>query len=91
MQTLRHVIDLKPDHISCYGLKVEPGTPLYERRLEETFPDDDAQADMYLYAVTALEQNGYGQYEISNFAKPGRESRHNLKYWKLQEYLLSDE
>ena len=84
--TLSAVIAIAPEHISCYGLKLEPGTPLYERRLEETFPDDDAQADMYLYAVTALEQNGYGQYEISNFAKPGRESRHNLKYWKLQEY-----
>ena len=68
--TLSAVIALAPEHISCYGLKLEPGTPLYERRLEETFPDDDAQADMYLYAVTALEQNGYGQYEISNFAKP---------------------
>ena len=41
---------------------------------------------MYLYAVTALKQNGYGQYEISNFAKPGYESRHNLKYWRMQEY-----
>ena len=84
--TLSAVIALAPEHISCYGLKLEPGTPLYQRRLEETFPDDDAQADMYLYAVTALEQNGYGQYEISNFAKPGYESRHNLKYWRMQEY-----
>ena len=84
--TLSAVIALAPEHISCYGLKLEPGTPLYERRLEETFPDDDAQADMYLYAVTALKQNGYGQYEISNFAKPGYESRHNLKYWRMQEY-----
>ena len=84
--TLSAVIALAPEHISCYGLKLEPGTPLYERRLEETFPDDDAQAYMYLYAVTALEQNGYGQYEISNFAKPGYESRHNLKYWRMQEY-----
>ena len=85
--TLSAVIALAPEHISCYGLKLEPGTPLYERRLEETFPDDDAQADMYLYAVTALEQNGYGQYEISNFAKPGYESRHNLKYWMGEEYI----
>lgn len=84
--TLGKIIGWNPEHISCYGLKLEPGTPLYERRLEETFPDDDAQADMYLYAVTALEQNGYGQYEISNFAKPGYESRHNLKYWRMQEY-----
>ena len=84
--TLAAVIALAPEHISCYGLKLEPGTPLYDRRDSECFPDDDAQADMYLYAVTVLAQNGYEQYEISNFAKPGRESRHNLKYWKLQEY-----
>ena len=84
--TLSSVIALAPEHISCYGLKLEPGTPLYDRRLEESFPDDDAQADMYLYTVTALAQNGYEQYEISNFAKPGYESRHNLKYWRMQEY-----
>ena len=84
--TLAAVIALAPEHISCYGLKLEPGTPLYDRRLEESFPDDDAQADMYLYTVTALAQNGYEQYEISNFAKPGYESRHNLKYWRMQEY-----
>ena len=86
MQTLRNVIDLKADHISCYGLKLEPGTPLYDRRDSECFPDDDAQADMYLYAVTVLAQNGYEQYEISNFAKPGFASRHNLKYWHMEEY-----
>ena len=80
-------MDLHPEHLSCYGLKLEPNTPLYERRLTETFPDDDTQADMYLYAVTLLEQNGYGQYEISNFARPGYESRHNLKYWNCEEYL----
>ena len=86
MQTLRNVIDLKADHISCYGLKVEPGTKLYEYRACANLPDDDAQADMYLYAVAALEEMGYAQYEISNFARPGRESRHNLKYWRMQEY-----
>ncbi len=84
--TLSAVIALGPEHISCYGLKLEPGTPLYDRRWDETFPDDDAQADMYLYAAALLEQNGYRQYEISNFAKPGYESRHNLKYWHMQEY-----
>ena len=86
MQTLRNVIDLKADHISCYGLKVEPGTKLYEYRSCANLPDDDAQADMYLYTVAALEEAGYRQYEISNFAKPGRESRHNLKYWSMEEY-----
>ena len=65
MQTLRNVIDLKADHISCYGLKVEPGTKLYEYRSCANLPDDDAQADMYFYAVETLEQFGYHQYEIS--------------------------
>lgn len=84
--TLAAVIALAPEHVSCYGLKLEPGTPLYDRRDSECFPDDDAQADMYLYAVTVLAQNGYEQYEISNFAKPGFASRHNLKYWHMEEY-----
>jgi len=84
--TLAAVIALAPEHISCYGLKLEPGTSLYDRRDSECFPDDDAQADMYLYAVTVLAQNGYEQYEISNFAKPGFASRHNLKYWHMEEY-----
>ena len=77
---------LAPEHLSCYGLKVEEGTPLFAQRERFALPDDDAQADMYLYAVAALEEMGYAQYEISNFARPGRESRHNLKYWRMQEY-----
>ena len=87
MQTLRNVIDLKADHISCYGLKVEPGTKLYEYRACANLPDDDAQADMYFYAVETLEQFGYHQYEISNFAKDGYICRHNMKYWTGDEYL----
>ena len=78
---------LRPEHLSCYGLKVEPGTPLWARRERAGLPDDDAQAEMYLAAVALLEARGYAQYEISNFARPGRESRHNLKYWTLGEYL----
>ncbi len=85
-QTLADVIALEPEHISAYGLKLEPGTPLYERRETLPLPDDDGQADMYLYAVELLAKNGYRQYEISNFARPGRESRHNLKYWHMEEY-----
>ena len=87
MQTLRNVIDLKADHISCYGLKVEPGTKLYEYRACANLPDDDAQADMYFYAVETLEQFGYHQYEISNFAKDGYICRHNMKYWTGDGYL----
>lgn len=87
MQTLRNVLDLKPDHVSCYGLKVEPGTRLYEYREGANLPGDDTQADMYLYAVETLENFGYGQYEISNFAREGMACRHNLKYWTGGEYL----
>ena len=87
MNTLRHVLDLKPDHVSCYGLKVEPGTPLYTYRDGANLPDDDAQADMYLYAVETLENFGYTQYEISNFAREGMACRHNLKYWTGGEYI----
>lgn len=87
MQTLRNVIDLKADHISCYGLKVEPGTPLYDYKDCANLPDDDAQADMYFYAVETLESFGYHQYEISNFARDGFVCRHNMKYWVGDEYL----
>ena len=87
MQTLRNIIDLKTEHISCYGLKVEPGTRLWEYKDCANLPDDDAQADMYFYAVETLEEFGYHQYEISNFAKDGYVCRHNLKYWMGDEYL----
>ncbi|MCI8739671.1 MAG: radical SAM family heme chaperone HemW [Oscillibacter sp.] len=78
---------LEPEHLSCYGLKVEAGTPLFACREEVELPGDEAQADMYLYAVEYLAGQGYGQYEISNFAKEGHASRHNLKYWTLGEYM----
>lgn len=80
-------LSLAPEHLSCYGLKVEEGTPLFAQRERFTLPDDDAQADMYLYTVAALGEMGYEQYEISNFAKSGKESRHNLKYWMGREYV----
>lgn len=78
---------LEPEHLSCYGLKVEEGTPLFARAAEADLPDDGAQADLYLYAVEYLASQGYRQYEISNFAKEGFASRHNLKYWTLGEYM----
>ena len=85
-ETLTAAAALEPKHISCYGLKVEPGTPLWQQRQSAALPDDDAQADMYLWTVDYLAKQGYVQYEISNFARPGFESRHNLKYWQLGEY-----
>ena len=85
--TVEHALSLIPQHLSCYGLKVEEGTRLWEYKDCANLPDDDAQADMYFYAVETLESFGYQQYEISNFAKPGRECRHNLKYWMGDPYL----
>ena len=85
-RTLEQTADLGPDHLSCYGLKVEEGTPLWRMRDSLDLPDDDLQADMYLDTVERLARRGYRQYEISNFARPGRESRHNLKYWQLAPY-----
>ncbi len=84
---LGSVIDMQPEHISCYGLTVQPGTPLYQYRDQAALPNDDAQAAMYLYAVSTLEAYGYHQYEISNFAQTGKECAHNLKYWMGGEYM----
>lgn len=86
-ENLRAAIALQPEHLSCYGLKIEEGTPLFFKKDGLFIPDDDAQAEEYLAAVGLLEEAGYRQYEISNFARPGRASRHNLKYWTMQEYL----
>lgn len=85
-ENLAAAVDLAPEHLSCYGLKVEEGTPLYAQRESAQLPGDDLQADMYLWTVDYLARHGLRQYEISNFARAGRESRHNLKYWTLEEY-----
>ena len=85
--TVKNVLTLAPEHISCYGLKVEEGTPLYEYQQYCNLADDDTQADMYLSAIEILRQHGYRQYEISNFCRKGHVSRHNLKYWTGGEYL----
>ena len=86
-ESLQAAIALEPEHLSCYGLKIEEGTPLDRKKDTLRIPDDDEQAEEYLATVELLEKTGYAQYEISNFARPGRESRHNLKYWTMQEYL----
>lgn len=78
------VCALGPDHISLYALKVEPGTPLYASGYR---PDEDGQAAMYDEAYRRLRAHGYDRYEVSNFARGGRVSRHNYKYWTMRPYL----
>jgi oxygen-independent coproporphyrinogen-3 oxidase len=86
---LEQAVELNPEHISAYLLKIEPGTPFY-RDFEAgrlSVPDEDQAAELYSLAVEYLKEAGYGHYEISNLARPGRESRHNLTYWANGEYL----
>lgn len=87
--TLEEAIALEPDHLSAYALTLEGGTPMEadvrSRRLPE--PDPDLVAEMYQAAQRALAAAGYEQYEISNWAKPGRASNHNLAYWRSECYL----
>ena len=84
---LEEAASLRPDHLSCYGLTLEEGTPLYAERHSLDLPDEATQAAMYTECGEILEKHGYQQYEISNYAQPGRECRHNLGYWMGADYL----
>lgn len=86
-ETLDFCISLGVPHISAYMLKLEENTHFYKNQSKYNFPDDDLTADLYLQMCETLENQGIMQYEISNFAKSGFESRHNLKYWHCEEYL----
>ena len=88
-ETLNCAISKNPEHISCYSLILEENTPLYDEYAfgSAELPDEDSEREMYDYACDFLSKNGYNQYEISNFAKPGKESLHNIKYWKCMEYI----
>jgi oxygen-independent coproporphyrinogen-3 oxidase len=87
--TLAEALALAPDHVSAYALTVEEGTSLARRvaRGEVTLPDADAVADLYEAAGDALDAAGFRQYELSNWARPGHESRHNRVYWRDGDYL----
>lgn len=87
--SLATAISLAPDHMSCYALTFEPGTRLYDqwRAGHVQRVDEDLEADMYETAIEFLAAAGYRQYEISNFARPGKECRHNLTYWRNEAYL----
>ena len=89
IDTLRLVTELEIPHISSYSLILEEGTPLYDdvRNGRVMLPDPDDTADMEDAGFEFLAQRGYARYEISNFAKPGFECRHNLNYWDNGEYL----
>ncbi len=86
-ETLERVFALDPEHISLYGLRIEEGTPFAERKGKLALPGEDAEWEMYARAVELLAEHGWAQYEISNFAKPGRQCLHNLRYWNCEEYL----
>lgn len=87
IQSIDWYASLDVPHISSYLLKVEPGTEFYARKDALSLPDDDTMGDWYLTMVRELESRGFAQYEISNFSRPGYEGRHNLKYWRCEEYL----
>ena len=89
LATLDMATGMNPDHLSCYQLTLEENTPLAKRcRLGELIlPSESRQADFFLRTAQILEERGYRHYEVSNFARPGRESRHNRKYWNHVPYL----
>ena len=87
---LRKIIALKTEHISAYSLIVEEGTPLYnmvERTHGKILPSEDEDREMYAMTKVMLADAGYSRYEISNYAKSGRECRHNISYWERADYL----
>ncbi|MCX7884018.1 MAG: radical SAM family heme chaperone HemW [Caloramator sp.] len=89
IQTIENVLKLEPNHLSCYSLIIEEGTPFYEmyekNQLKLTY--DDVEREMYYYAVEELSKKGINRYEISNFAKKGYECSHNITYWMDEEYI----
>lgn len=93
-ETLHKVTQLNPEHISAYSLILEEGTCLYEqietleREGKETgLPDEDTERNMYYETKAILEENGYYRYEISNYAKKGKECKHNIAYWRRIDYI----
>ncbi len=85
---LNEALKLNPEHLSLYLLEIHEGTPLYEqiRSKRQPLPDDDLAGEMYEMMLEKVTEKGFSQYEISNFAKPNFESKHNLKYWEFAPY-----
>jgi oxygen-independent coproporphyrinogen-3 oxidase len=89
LEQLKTIATLRPDHLSCYGLTVEPGTPLEKDIQTGAFmlPAEESQSAMFLEGAALLTDQGYDHYEISNFCVPGQHSRHNTGYWQGKDYL----
>ena len=87
--TLDTAVSLPIKHISVYSLMIEDNTPIKKKYEDGSYamPDEDEDREMYRYTAELLKKNGFCRYEISNYAKPGYESRHNLKYWNCDEYI----
>jgi oxygen-independent coproporphyrinogen-3 oxidase len=87
-ETLQRVTELGVEHISCYSLIIEEGTPFYNMHTKGKLllPEEEREREMYEYAVNFLRNKGYNQYEISNFSKPNLSCRHNMIYWNLEDY-----
>lgn len=86
-KTVDFVLERNPEHISAYLLSLEKGTELYKNKNSLNIPDDDEAGELYLYTCELLKSAGYERYEISNFAKDGKISKHNTKYWQGDDYL----
>lgn len=87
--TLQRAVAIEPEHLSCYSLKIEPGTAFAKEQALGRLvpPSEELELEMFLWAIEFLRAQGYEQYEISNFAKPGYQCQHNLRYWQCDEYL----
>ena len=86
-KTLDAISKLNPTHISAYGLILEEGTPFWNMRESLPLPTEDEECEMYELACRVLGEAGYSHYEISNYARPGYECRHNLKYWRDKKFI----
>ncbi|MCZ6787145.1 MAG: radical SAM family heme chaperone HemW [Planctomycetota bacterium] len=89
IETLDRALDLRPPHLACYALIFEPGTEFFARRTAGTLKpvDENLELSMFRWTERRLARAGLRRYEISNFARPGRECRHNLRYWRNETYL----
>ncbi|MFD3157595.1 radical SAM family heme chaperone HemW [Haloimpatiens sp. FM7330] len=89
IETLNNVMDMKPEHLSCYSLIIEEGTPFYKMYNGDKLkvPSEELERNMYEKTISILEENEYYQYEISNFSKRNKECKHNLTYWDLEDYI----